>query len=118
MDTLKDIWNNNKKPIANEDLKAYAENALSTDEQFALELQFNDEDFFEQDAIEGLKENNPKNLGITLLELNKRIEKTLIQKKKKRKVIDTTNTNTIAIITILGLIIVGFIVIRMFVKKG
>jgi hypothetical protein len=117
MDPLHNIFTKPESPIKNEDLKAYVADNLSNEEKHLLESQFNENDDFEQDAIEGLVDSKSINLNTTLLDLNKKIEKTLLQKKQKRKILNTTNTNTIAIITLLGLVIVGYIVVRMILKK-
>jgi hypothetical protein len=119
MEQLKDIWNNDKKPLDNEALKAYVQDDMSNAAQHEMESQFEEEDAFTQEAIDGLKETKPQNLDLTLFEINKKIDKKLAaSKKNKRKVLNTTNTNTIAIIIILGLVIVGYIVVRLFLKKS
>ena len=117
MEPLQNIWNNDKKPILNEELKAYVQNELTPEQQFAIETQFNENSDFELDAIEGLKSNSIKNLDVTTLELHKRIEKSLLHKKLKRKINDKYNINTITILTLLGLAIIGYIVIRMILKR-
>jgi hypothetical protein len=114
MEELKKILSPANKPIDNNDLKNYLNGTLTNEQQHELESNLSDEDPFVQDAIEGLKENNNSNIDFTIYEINKSVEKKLLQKKKKEKrKLNTGNLTIIAIFLILLLAIIGFIVIKM-----
>lgn len=116
MSDLKNILSNHDKDINQEQLSNYLKGELSPEAAHDVEKHLVDTDDFENDAIEGLKTHDI-NVKHVLFQINHKIDAKLKNKHKK----DTINVkqrqiNNLAIWVILGLIVVGYIVIR-YLKK-
>jgi flagellar biosynthesis/type III secretory pathway M-ring protein FliF/YscJ len=100
-------------------LEKYLKGELSEAQAFEVEQLLDEYDMFEHEAIDGIKTQNP-NLNIALLNVNQKIDQTLKLKHKERKQKRKFNANiaTLAILMVLALIVIGFVVIKLFLKKG
>jgi hypothetical protein len=112
MEELKKILSNEIASIDNQKLQDYVQGNLPKQEEHALEVNIGADEFL-NDAIEGLKESNTQNLDFTIYEINNKVKKRLklktVQKKKK---LISENLVLLAILLTLGLIILGYIIIR------
>ena len=111
---LKNILSNSNNDIDNQQLMDYLSNQLSQDESHELEKKMADDSFM-NDAIEGLQQlQNKKDLTVYTEQLNnelqRQIDKNKLRKEKRRW--KDQPYNYIAILTILLLIIIGYLVVR------
>jgi anti-sigma-K factor RskA len=120
MDELKKILHNEEesKKIDESALLDYLKGNLSNESQNEFEQSIQAEDEFLNDALEGLKQKEAKNLEITLFEIDKNIKNQLKvrQKYKRRKPINN-QSGLVSIIVILGLIVVAYVIIKLLLKK-
>jgi ferric-dicitrate binding protein FerR (iron transport regulator) len=116
MNDLEYILGNNNNKLADDRLLAYLEGRSSSEEQHEIERWLADEGM-ESDAIEGLKKITASETEELVNNINQRFRKTLTHKNRKRKQIKDNWWATVAIIVILFLIVLGYIVMRMIVKK-
>lgn len=115
-DDLKNILTNLNKEIEQDKLLEYLNRQLSEKEQHALESQMND-DAFMSDALDGLQAlKSKKDLPSMVTELNSGLKKELEKNKAKRKKRTTGPDSMVyyTIITLLILVVIGYVVIRMF----
>ncbi len=117
MSDLKDILNSNNEDISQNELTDYLNGKLSNEEAHAIEMKLDEDDAFEHDAIEGLQEHKG-NLETVLFNINHKIDKRLKNNKNKFHKPDKKllQLNAVTVWVILGLIVVGFIVLR-YLKK-
>jgi t-SNARE complex subunit (syntaxin) len=118
-DDLKDILNNSNKDIDNQKLMDYLSKQLSNQDSHELEKMMADDEFM-NDAIEGLAEfDNVKKLPLSVEQLNRNLHKLLNKKttrKEKRKIKDNPWLY-FTIIFLLLLVVVCFVLVRMYVTK-
>ena len=100
--------NDNKK----HKLMQYINNELNDMEQQEIEDEMAD-DLFANDAIEGLRQIENKNINAHVEELNLKLRKQIKQKKKKRRVLKLPNQKWIylSVFLILLLIILTYIIV-------
>lgn len=118
-DDLKHILSNFNKEIEQDKLLEYLNRQLSEQEQHALECQMND-DAFMSDAMDGLQAMNSKTeLQAMVTDLNNGLKKELDKNKGRRKTRTTGPDSTVyyAIITLLILVVIGYVVIRIFARN-
>jgi len=116
-DDLKDILSNLNKDIEQHKLLDYLNRQLSDKEQHELEKQLNDDPFM-SDAMDGLAELHPKtDVSAMVQELNSGLNRQLRKKKKTNNFIRQDATIYYSIALILLLIVVGYVVVRMFLKN-
>jgi hypothetical protein len=113
-DDLKDILSNLNKDIEQDKLLDYLNKKLSAAEAHEVEKQMADDEFM-NDAVEGLENfKNKKDLSLLVEQLNKDLKKQTEKKKlkkEKRKLKDQPWLY-ITIVTLLLLIIIGYLVIK------
>ena len=118
-DDLKDILNNSNKDIDNQKLMDYLSKQLSNQDSHELEKMMADDEFM-NDAVEGLAEfDNVKKLPLSVEQLNRNLQKQLNKKttrKEKRKIKDNPWLY-FTIIFLLLLVVVCFVLVRMYVTK-
>lgn len=102
---------NNKKPLSDEKLMDYMSGRLSAEEQHEVE-QWLAAEGMESDALEGLQGHNADETRQTVNRLNHQLQKTLHNKKRKRRPMNTNYLSWIAIVIILMLAVLAYIVIR------
>ncbi len=116
-DDLRKILSNLNQEVEQEKLLQYLNRQLDEKDLHALEEQMTDDPFL-NDAIEGLENMRPGSLSATVNELNKGLQQQIEKSKKRRNrksPVDSWMYYTI--ILVLLLIIVGYIVIRLVLKK-
>ena len=118
-DNLKDILSNLNKDIEQEKLLDYLNKKLSDADAHEVEKQMADDEFM-NDAVEGLEHfKNKERLLLLVEQLNKDLKKQTAKKnkrKEKRKLKDQPWIY-IAVITFLLLIIIAFIVIKIYMQS-
>ncbi len=116
-DDLKNILSNLNNDIEQDKLLDYLNRQLSDKEQHELEKQLND-DAFMSDAMDGLAEFHSKsNVTAMVQELNSGLNRQLRKKKKTKNFFRQDATVYYSIALILLLIVVGYVVVRMFLKN-
>lgn len=107
------ILSNSNKDIDNQQLMDYLAGKLSEEENHAIEMQLDDNEFM-NDAMEGLEQvKNKRHLDVFVDQLNRDLHKKLFQKKEKkqkRKVIQQRWMYA-AVILILALLIATWLMI-------
>lgn len=113
MADLKDILNHDEDP-RDEDLLRYLQGDVSREEAHRVERQMADSEFV-NDAMEGLQNiRNKKSIDEYVDELNRNLQKQVVQKKQrreKRKLKDQPWI-IIALVVVLALCVIGYAVIR------
>ena len=113
-DDLNNILSNLNKDIEQEKLLDYLNKKLSAAEAHEVEKQMADDEFM-NDAVEGLEHfKNKKDLSLLIEQLNSDLKKQTEKKKKKkekRKLKDQP-WFYITLITLLLLVIIGFVLIK------
>ena len=116
-DDLKDILSNLNNDIDQDKLLDYLNRQLSDKEQHELEKQLNDDPFM-SDAMDGLAELHPKtDVSAMVQELNSGLNRQLRKKKKTKNFFKQDTSLYYSIALILLLIVVGYVVVRMFLKN-
>jgi hypothetical protein len=100
-----------KGRLPEDKLIAYLEGKLTPAEQHEVE-QWLAEEGMESDAIEGLHGQKPEDTKHSVSRLNHNLRKTIFDKKRRRKPLNTNNLAWIAIVIILLLVVLAYIVIR------
>jgi len=116
---LFNILSNSNKDIDNQKLMDYLSGKLSDSEKHEVEKLMSDSHFM-NDAVEGLQNVEDKNkLQVYVDQLNKELHQQLQKPRDRReeKKIQEYPWTYLAIILILGLCILGYIVIRMFLHR-
>jgi hypothetical protein len=117
-DDLKDILSNLSKDIEQEKLLDYLNKKLNATDAHEVEKQMAD-DAFMNDAVEGLEQfKNKQQLSLLVEQLNADLKKKTnkkLQKKEKRKLKDQPWLY-ITLITLLLLAIIGFVVIKKYLR--
>jgi len=116
MDDIKNILAHNDGKLPEDMLLAYLEGALPAEQQHEVE-QWLGEEGMESDAIEGLKTISPHDAKHAVSRLNHRLRKQLAGRKSRRKYIKETPLSWLAIVIILLLVALGYIIVRMAVKR-
>lgn len=115
-DDLLNILSNSNKDIDNQKLMDYLSGKLSDAEKHVFEEEMIDSDFM-IDAVEGLESfEEPTDIELYALQLNKKLTEKLEKKKSKRnrRKIQDLPWFAYAIILILILAVIGFVIIRKF----
>lgn len=118
-DNLKDILSNLNKDIEQDKLLDYLNRKLSADDAHELEKQMADDEFM-NDAVEGLEQfKNKKELGALVDQLNRDLKKQTAKKKKKkeRRKLKDQPWLYITIVTILLLVVIGFVLIKKYLAE-
>ncbi len=116
-DDLKNILSNLNNEIEQDKLLDYLNRQLSEKEQHELEKQLNDDPFM-SDAMDGLAELNPKtDVSAMVQELNSGLNRQLRTKKKTKNFFKQDATVYYSIALILLLMVIGYVVVRMFLKN-
>jgi hypothetical protein len=102
---------NGNGKLSEERLMAYLEGKLPPVEQHEVEQWLADEGM-ESDAIEGLHELKPADTRHIVGKLNHNLRKTIVNKKRKRRPLDTGQFTWVAIAIILLLVVLAYLVIR------
>ena len=100
-----------KKHLSEDKLMAYLAGSLSPSEQHEVE-QWLAAEGMESDAIEGLQGQTPEETKHAVNRINHNLNKTLYNKKRKRRGMNTNYLSWIAIVIILMLVVLAYIVIR------
>ena len=101
-----------KKPKLSDDmLLAWQEGKLSPEQQHEVE-QWLAEEGMESDALEGLHELKPADTRQIVGKLNHNLRKTILNKKRKRRTLNTDQFTWIAIAIVLLLVVLAYIVVR------
>jgi anti-sigma factor RsiW len=115
-----DILSNSNKDIDNQQLMDYLSGKLSEDAAHEVERSMADNAFL-NDAVEGLQQlSGKKNMQAYVDELNATMQKSL-EKKRNRRLrlrsrLKDDHLTTIAIVVVITLCILGYFVIKMFLK--
>lgn len=118
-DNLKDILSNLNKDIEQEKLLDYLNRKLSAADAHEVEKQMADDEFM-NDAVEGLENfNNKKELSLIVEQLNHELKKQTSKKKKKieKRRLKDQPWLYITIITILLLVVIGFVLIKKYLSE-
>jgi predicted secreted protein len=116
-DDLKNILSNLNNDIEQDKLLDYLNRQLSEKEQHELEQQLNDDPFM-SDALDGLADLHPKaDVSAMVQELNSGLNRQLRKKKKTKKFFNQDNSIYFSIALILLLVVIGYIVVKMFLKN-
>lgn len=118
-DDLKDILSNLNKDIEQEKLLEYLNRKLSVQEQHDLEKQMNDDEFM-SDAMDGLQHvNNKADVPIMVQQINSGLKKQLDRHKRNnsKRSLRTDSYIYYAIIFLLLLVVIAFMVIKMFLDN-
>jgi anti-sigma factor RsiW len=115
-----DILSNSNKDIDNQQLMDYLSGKLSEDAAHEVERSMADNEFL-NDAVEGLQQlSGKKNMQAYVDELNAAMQKSL-EKKRNRRLrlrsrLKDDHLTTIAIVVVITLCVLGYFVIKMFLK--
>ncbi len=116
-DDLKKILSDLNKDVEQEKLLDYLNRQLSDKEQHELETQLND-DAFMSDAMDGLTAMHPKaDVAAMVQELNTGLNRQLRKKKKGKSFFKQDASLYYSIALILLLIVIGYVVVKMFLKN-
>ena len=113
-----DILSNSNKDIDNQQLMDYLSGKLSEDAAHEVERSMADNAFL-NDAVEGLQQlSGKKNMQTYVDELNAAMQKSLEKKRNRRlrRRLKDDHWTTLAIILVITLCILGYFVIKMFLK--
>jgi anti-sigma factor RsiW len=100
-----------RQKLPEEKLMAYLEGKLSAAEQHEVEQWLADEGM-ESDAVDGLLSINPAETRQSVIRLNNSLRKSLHDRKRRRKPLQTELLTWFAVALILLLAVVAYIVIR------
>jgi anti-sigma factor RsiW len=116
---LLNILANSNKDIDNQQLMDYLSGKLSAEELHEVERSMAENEFL-NDAVEGLQQmSNKKNMQGYVDELNASMQKTLEKKKQRRlkRRLREDPWSLLAVVIVIALCILGYVVIRWFLKK-
>lgn len=111
MSSTNEIWNSGKGNLSEEQLIAYLEGRLSAGQQREIERLLSDEGM-ESDAIEGLKELQPKNTVRSVQKLNAQLHRFALKKKRRTRPFSENRWTWIAILLVLLLCIMSYLILH------
>ena len=100
-----------KPKLSEEKIQAYLDGKLPPAGQHEVELWLAGEGM-ESDALEGLHGLPPSDVKHAVHQLNHKLRKTILKKKRRRKPLNTGQVTWVAIVVILLLAVLAFIVLR------